>query len=70
MPEYEFSPYSVNGHSNLLLSILRFWAMGTGCDPEAHSIWSYPNQNEEGGSEHDRKGQEAEHYRRVWKNPE
>ncbi len=28
MREYEFSPYSVNGHSNLLLSIIHSRAMG------------------------------------------
>lgn len=39
MREYEFSPYSVNGHSNLLLSIIHSRAMG----PKG-PVWQKPSK--------------------------
>ena len=39
MREYEFSPYSVNGHSNLLLSIIHSRAMG----PKS-PVWQKPSK--------------------------
>lgn len=39
MREYEFSPYSVNGHSNLLLSIIHSRAMG-----QKDPVWQKPSK--------------------------
>ena len=39
LARYEFSPYSVNGHSNLLLSIIHSRAMG----PKG-PVWQKPSK--------------------------
>lgn len=39
MREYEFSPYSVDGHSNLLLSIIHSRAMG-----QKGPVWQKPSK--------------------------
>lgn len=50
MPSYEFSPYSVDGYSNLLLSIICFTGVGDRiqkADPKAQKCFQNIYQKED-----------------------